>query len=152
MPVGFLQARIVRRVPWRAIALGTLLLTGCSKDTPTTPSTGTTVAPPSVTETWENTLAVGGTRFYSFPVSLNGTVNVTLSSLREGGADSAAQVSLGVGVPAGTGCSANTPTGYSAGADPQLSSTYSPGIYCVKIGDPGNLTTPAAFRIVIAHP
>ena len=124
---------------------------GCSDDTPTSPSTET-VAPPSVTETWEGTLAVGGSRFYSFSVSQNGTVNVTLTNLLENGADSATQVGLALGYPAGTGCTANTSVTVAAAVDPQVTNTYKPGVYCAKIADAGNLSIPAQFRIVIAHP
>ena len=135
------------------LAIGCLLMAGCSDESPSSPSTTPpTVAEPSITETWENTLAVGGLRFYSFPVGQNGTVNVTLASLIENNADSYAQLGLGIGLPAATGCSANTAATYSAGSDPQISTVYAPGIYCVKIQDHGNLGSPARLRIVIAHP
>ena len=135
------------------LAIGCLLMAGCSDDSPSSPSTTPPpVAAPSVTETWENTLAVGGLRFYSFNVGQNGTVNVTLASLIENNAQSSAQLGLGVGIPAATWCSANMAATYAAGPDPQLSTVYAPGIYCLKIQDPGNLGSPAQFRIVIAHP
>ena len=135
------------------LAIGCLLTAGCDDKSPSSPSpTPPTVAPPSVTEAWENTLAVGGLRFYSFSVGQNGTVNVTLESLIENNADSSAQLGLGIGFPVATGCSANAASTYSAGPDPQISTVYAPGIYCVKIQDPGNLGGPARFRVVIAHP
>jgi len=135
------------------LAIGCLLMAGCSDETPTTPSTPPpSVAAPSVTETWENTLAVGGLRFYSFSVGQNGTVNVTLAGLRENNADSSAQLGLGIGTPVATGCSANTSATYAAGSDPHISTVYAPGIYCVKVADPGNLGAVGQFRILIAHP
>lgn len=136
------------------VLLGCLLAASCSKNdtSPSTTSSTVTVAPPSVTETWQNTLAVGGSRFYSFPVSLNGTVNVTLAKLTEGGQDSEAAVGLALGFPAGTGCTANTSVTATVGTDPQVTNTYAPGIYCVKISDAGNLSGPAEFRILVAHP
>ena len=135
------------------LAVGCLLMAGCSDESPSSPSTTPPpVAAPSVTEIWENTLAVGGLRFYSFSVGQNGTVNVTLAGLTENNADSSAQLGLGVGFPAATGCTANTAATYSAGPDPQISTVYAPGIYCVKVADPGNLGSTAQFRIVIAHP
>lgn len=135
--------------------LGAWLLTGCGNDsapTTPTPTTTTTVNPPSVTEVWENSLAVGGTRFYSFTVGLNGTVNVTLERLTEGGADSTAQLNLGTGLPAGTGCNVAGTSAVSAGPEPQVSTTSAPGVYCARVSDPGNLALPASFRILIAHP
>jgi hypothetical protein len=134
-----------------ALGLACLVCVGCSDDTPP-PSAPTPIAPPSVTETWEGTLAVGGSRFYSFAVGLNGTVNVTLSNLLQDGGESATQVGLALGYPAGTGCTANTSVTVAAATDPQVTNTYLPGVYCVKIADAGNLSGPAQFRIVIAHP
>jgi hypothetical protein len=136
-----------------SLAIGCLLMAGCSDESPTTPSTTPpSVAAPSVTETWENTLAAGGRRFYSFSVGQNGTVNVTLASLLENNADSSAQLGLGIGSPVATGCSANTSATYSVGSDPQISTVYAPGIYCVQVADPGNLGSAGKFRILIAHP
>ena len=132
--------------------LGCLLLNGCSKDTPTAPTPTPTVAPPSITENWGGTLAVGGTRFYSFSVTQNGTVNVTLTSLIEGGVDSTTQLLIALGFPAGTGCTAAASVTMAAGAEPQLTNTLAPGVYCARISDPGNLSGPAVFRMVIAHP
>ena len=136
-----------------ALVLGCVLFAGCSKDTTTSPTTTTpTVAAPSITETWTGTLAVGGSRFYSFSVTHNGTVNVTLRSLIENGVDSTAQVGLALGYPAGTGCTANTSVTMAAGADPQVTNVYGAGVYCAKIADAGNLSGPAVFNLVIAHP
>jgi len=132
-----------------------LWLSACGRnDTPTSPSTQAppVINAPSVTETWENTLAMGATRFYSYSVGLNGTVNITLAALTVNDADSSAQLSLGWGTPAGTGCSVSSPTLVTAGTEPQVSTTSAPGIYCVRVSDPGNLTAPAMFRILIAHP
>lgn len=123
-------------------------------DSPTSPSPSApaVINPPSVSEVWENTLAVGATRFYSYSVALNGTVNITLASLTENGADSSAQVNIGWGTPSGTTCAVSSPSLVSAGAEPQVSTTSAPGVYCVSVSDPGNLTAPGAFRILIAHP
>lgn len=132
-----------------------LALSACGRDdSPTSPSTPTapTINPPSVTEVWENTLAMGATRFYAYSVGLNGTVNITLASLTERGVDSSAELSLGWGTPSGTGCSVSSPALVTAGAEPQVSTTSAPGVYCVRVADPGNLTAAAAFRILIAHP
>ena len=82
----------------------------------------------------------------------NGTVNVTLASLVEGGVDSTTQLLIALGFPAGTGCTAAASVTMAAGADPQLTNTLAPGVYCARISDPGNLSGPAVFRMVIAHP
>ncbi len=130
-----------------------VLGTACGDDAPaSTPTAPTTIAPPTVTEVWEATLAVGATRFYSFTVPQNGTVNITLARLTEGGADAATPVNIGTGFPAGTGCSTASTAAYSASETPAISVTQPPGVYCVKIMDAGTLTVPVAFRVLIARP
>jgi hypothetical protein len=132
----------------------TLALTAatCGGNSTTSPSPATTIASPTVTETFAGTLPVSGARFYSFVVSENGTVNVTLVSVS--GTDVASTVTLGlaIGTPSGTGCSGGTVTNAAPGTDPQVTGTYSPGRYCVNVSDAGNLAAPAAFAVTIAHP
>jgi hypothetical protein len=134
-------------------ALALAVLGGACTDTQgtTTPSTDT-VASPTTTETFSGVLQVDGSSFYSFLVTENGTVNVTLVSVS--GTDVPSTVTLGVaiGTPSGTGCSGGTVTSTSAGTDPQVTGTYSPGRYCVNVSDVGNLAAPAAFIVTIAHP
>lgn len=136
-------------------ALAAVLAAACGKDspsTPTAPTTPTTIAPPTVTEAWEATLAVGATRFYSYSVPQNGTVNITLARLTERGVDSSAQVNIGTGFPAGTGCSTASTSAYAVSETPAISTTQAPGVYCVKVIDAGTLSAPVAFRILIARP
>jgi hypothetical protein len=131
----------------------------CGADTPTSPSettttttTTTTIAEPSITEDFSGTLAVGGSNFYAFTVGTNGTVNVTLASMSGTGVPSAVWVELGIGSPAGEGCAVTSTVTGPAGASPQLTATYAPSVYCVRIRDLGNLFAPARFTITIAHP
>jgi hypothetical protein len=134
-----------------------LLVIGCGSDTPSSPSssssTSATPAPASVSETYSGTLAIGGAKFYSFTVSAYGTVNVTLGVLD--GPDIAPEttVDLGLGVPSGLGCSANvTMTVSTQTAAPQITGSYQPGIYCVRVADTtAILPEPAAFSIAIEH-
>jgi hypothetical protein len=44
-----------------------------------------------------------------------------------------------------------TSTVTAAGASPQLTGTFGPGLFCVRVYDVGNLSAPAAFRVTIAH-
>jgi hypothetical protein len=132
--------------------LGSLLLLGCGDSNPTAPSTPPTVAPPSLTENFRGALAPGASKFYSFSVGSNGTVNITLTTLTENGVDSAAQVALSLGAPAGIVCSANNTVTINAGSTPHITGTYGPGVYCAMITDVGNLSTPSTFTISIAHP
>jgi hypothetical protein len=133
------------------LVLGTLGAACGDSQSPTTPSTAT-VASPTTTETFSGTLQVGGASFYSFVVAVNGTVNVTLAS--DSGPDGASAVTLGlaIGTPSGTSCSGGSVTNALPGTDPQVTSTYSPGRYCVNVSDVGSLVGPTAFNVTIAHP
>lgn len=139
---------------WGPILMIALLSAACSDtESATAPAAAdATVASPTTTENFAGVLQVGGASFYSFVVSQNGTVNVTLVSV--GGTDvpSTVTLALGVGVPSGTGCGGTTPTNAQPGPDPQLTGTYAPGRYCVNVSDVGNLAAPAAFTVTIAHP
>lgn len=133
--------------------LAALFAAACGSESPTsTPTTPTPIAPPTVTEVWEATLAVGATRFYSYSVPQNGTINITLARVTEGGADVATPVNIGTGFPAGTGCSTAAMSPYAASESPAISTTQAPGVYCVKVTDSGTLTAPVTFRILIARP
>src|SRR5689334_3504265 len=99
---------------FRIAVMGCVLAcAACGGSSTTAPSTTTTttttadlsVASPTATETFNGTLAVGGARFYSFPVAQNGTINVTLLSISGANVPASAQVGLGIGTPAGTDCS-----------------------------------------------
>jgi hypothetical protein len=132
--------------------LGSLLFLGCGGSNPTTPSTTPAVASPSLTENFSGALPIGASRFYSFAVGSNGTVNITLTTLIENGADSAAQVALSIGTPAGLVCRPGNTVTIAAGSSPHITGTYAPGVYCAMIADVGNLSTPSTFIISIAHP
>ena len=62
-----------------------LLCVACGSDTPTSPTTSTSattsVAPATIDESYNSTLPIAGSKFYSFPVVQNGTVNIALASL-----------------------------------------------------------------------
>jgi hypothetical protein len=135
-----------------------LLAIGCNDaETPTSPSststtTTPTVAEPSVTEEFAGTVQVGSARFYSFTVEANGTVNVTLTAMGGAGVPSSVWMGLGLGVPSGEDCTATTTVNGPSGSTPQITGTYAPSVYCVRIYDIGNLYTAAQFAVTIAHP
>jgi len=130
----------------------------CSHDSTTEPSltsssSSTSGAAPTVTETFNGTLPVGGFRFYSFNIAVNGTVNVTLNSVSGTTVPTTVQLGLGIGQPAGADCSATvSQTAGSAATAPQVTGTFGPGVFCVRVSDVGNLFAPATFSITIAHP
>ena len=130
----------------------------CSHNSTTEPSntstTGTTTAAaPTVTEAFNGTLPVGGFKFYTFNIAVNGTVNVTLNKVSGAGVPATVQLGLGIGTPAGVDCSSTVSvTAASTFAAPQTTGTFGPGLFCVRVYDVGNLFTPATFAITIAHP
>jgi hypothetical protein len=144
-----------------ATILGLLIFgTACSHSSTTSPSASsstttptTTVAVPSVFEPFTGTVPVGGFRFYSFNIAANGTVNVTLNGVSGAGVPSTVQLGLGIGQPSGSDCAAtsNITAGTTATA-PQLTGTFGPGLFCVRVYDVGNLFAPANFNVTIAHP
>jgi hypothetical protein len=139
-----------------ALAFVGTISAGCSDDASTTsPSTTTTtptVAAASVTETFEGTVPVGGSSFYSFTVAENGTVNLTLASVGGAGVPSTAWMGLGLGAPSGIDCSTTSTTNTSAGSAVHLTGTYAPAVYCAKAYDIGNLVSAASVTVTIAHP
>ena len=146
-----------------ATILGLIIFgTACSHSSTTSPSatsstttpTTTAVAAPSVFEPFSGTLPVGGFRFYSFNIAANGTVNVTLNAVSGAFVPSTVQLGLGVGQPSGADCAATTNVTAAAttAATPQLTGTFGPGVFCVRVFDVGNLFAPANFNITIAHP
>lgn len=127
-----------------------MFFAACSGPDPTSPSftyTGSLSA-----ENFAGTLVLGGTGFYSFTVPREGPISMTLLDLQEDGASSAAAISLGLGVPVGTGCSASTASTVPAGSTPQIIGTYSAGVYCARVEDVGNLSVPARFTVHIVRP
>jgi hypothetical protein len=128
-----------------------LLATACGNksNSPTTPTK--TPAAPTTSERYVATIGVGGSTFYSFPVSQYGTVNVTLTAV-SGFDDSSVAIGLGLGVPSGFGCPASTTATASAGSSPQLTNVFEAGVYCVRVYDTGNLNGPLTFDVTIAHP
>lgn len=131
-----------------------LLVAGCGNNdsTPTSPTTTTPVAAPTVTDTFSGTLPVGGFRFYSFTVTENGTVNLTLTSVSGAFVPSTVMLGLGIGTPSGVDCATTATVTAAAGSAPQLTGTFSPGLYCARMYDVGNLFGPATFSMDIAHP
>ena len=139
----------------RALLLAVALLAaGCGSDSPASPSsnsTTATVAPATLTETYSSSLPIGGSKFYSFMVVQNGTVNLTLQSLGESiGTDVAIELTLGQ--PAGTGCTPKTTVTVSLDtAAPHVTGTFAPGVYCARVADVGNLPATAPFTVLIEH-
>src|SRR5262249_40096588 len=107
--------------------------------TPTGPTNSTFssfIYPSAIGAGWQN-LTVSGT---------TATVTATLVSTNPPGVT----VGLGIGV-AGvvSGCPQGVSINATSGA--QLSATVDPGTYCVKVFDPGTLTSKVEFTVTIVH-
>jgi len=145
----------------RVVFVGVLAImanVGCNGDSPTSPTdtttttTTTTIATPAYTEEWSDTVTVGGERFYSFTVTQYGTVNVSLTSVSGQYVPGTVTMGMGLGTPAAETCSTSSSISTPAGTGPQLTGTYSPGVYCVAVRDVGNLFSAARFSVTIAYP
>ena len=132
-------------------ALGAAL-TGCGggDNTSTTPTV--TVGPQTVL--FEGTIPVGGSAFYSFTVSDTGDANVMLASVTTStapGTSTSALLGLGIGTPLGTDCTETKSILAFPALQSPLVSNLTPGIYCVRIYDVGNLKSSVNFAIRIVH-
>ena len=139
-----------------SLVLTLLTSPGCSNDSPTSPTstdtTSTAAAAPAFTEEFVDTVAVTGSAFYSFTVTTYGTVNVSLTSVSGQYVPSTVTMGLGLGKPDAETCATSTSISTPAGAGPQISGVYEPGVYCVKVSDVGNLYSAASVAVTIAYP
>jgi hypothetical protein len=111
------------------------------------PPSGT---PAGGTETFASALAIQGSSSRTFTASQAGTVRLTLQSL--GGP--ATSVGLGIGIPRldGAGCVLTQSVTTGPGAGPHLTAAVAPGVYCVRVFDPGTLPGPSTFSVQIVFP
>lgn len=132
-----------------AVLVLALLAAGCGgASTPTAP----TATAFSSTELFSGSLSARGSSFYSFSVAQAGTVSLTLTTLSTSRfAPSAVAVGLGVGFPAGDGCSLSNSVNATPALTAQLVDTLQPGVHCVEIRDIGTLTGPMGFTVRIVH-
>ena len=112
---------------------------------PTTPSTDT-----PITDAFNGTLAPNGSLVFTFSVATAGSVAITLTSVSPA---TTSPLGLGVGPSSSGSCTiSNSTSGAVAAGSPQLSAMETPGAYCVKVSDPGNLTATSAVTVTVAHP
>jgi hypothetical protein len=138
-------------------ALLSICVASCdSAETPTSPTdtstTTTTAASPAFSEEFTGTFDASNATFYSFSVTQYGTVNVTLTRVGGTFVPEGLQVGLGLGTPSGTDCTTSTSITTRSGASPQITGTYQPGVYCVRVYDVGNVFGSANFAVTIAYP
>ena len=139
----------------KTIAAAGLALTMCGCGGSDLGSTTTPIldAGPT-TALFEGQLAVGGSAFYSFTVSTTGNTNVMLASVTtttSPGSESSVILGLALGTPLGTDCTITSALPASAALQSPLVGNLTPGIYCARVYDIGNLRLPVRFAIRIVH-
>jgi hypothetical protein len=136
-----------------AVAALALMASACGGNSTTSASAATVITGPS-TVLFEGKLAVGGSTFYSFTVSTAGDADVMLASVTtttSPGSESNVVLGLALGTPLGTDCTITTSLAASAALQSPLVSNLTPGVYCARVYDIGNLKVPVNFAIRIVH-
>ena len=157
----------VRLAPWAIVAA---LAAGCASQA-AAPSAPTTIAPPTVVETFTGSLIAFGTQMHTFTVAQLGEVNITLkTTLLEPTTDpdtgdpippddptAVPALTLSIGTPTttifGPACAALKSIEAKAAAAPQIIGSALAGNFCVSYADSsGALKNVVDYTIVVAHP
>lgn len=142
------------------LALGlAVAVSACGKDstTPTSASdtsvTTVLAAAASTGRLFTGTLAAGDSQFYSFSLTQDVGVLVTLASVTGTDTRDAVTTPLGVGlgVPRGTECVMGSRAVTAAALTPQLREYSKQGVHCVGVYDPGGLKAPVRFAVRIGY-
>ena len=138
-----------------AVAALALLASACGgSDSTAATATAPTVTTGAQSALFEGKLAVGGSAFYSFTVSTTGNANVMLASVTSTtspGSESNVVLGLALGTPLATDCTITSSLPASAALQSPLVNNLTPGIYCARVYDIGNLKAPVNFAIRIVH-
>ena len=103
------------------------------------------------TDTFTTNLSAGGWMSRSVRASQAGTISLRLESASP---PDNIVLGLGVGVPRsdGTGCLLTQAVSRSPGGSPQIALQADAGIFCARIYDVGNITTPITFTASVVKP
>ena len=127
-----------------AICCCALLAAACEDAAITSPSATTTDV-----NSFSSLVNPGGAASREFTLTSGGTVGVTLTATSPAGV----ALGLGIGIPRSNGsCALSAGVQATAGGAAQISVTAEAATYCAKIYDPGTLTGPTSFTIVISRP
>lgn len=148
--------RILRVIAWlMAVIAGACsepaFVSPTSPTTTTTTTTATAVAP-TVTETFNAVVPAGGYTFFSFSVTVYGTVNVTLNSVQGQFVPATVMLGVGLGTPSGEDCLTTASVTTAASTAVHVTQALNPGVYCARVYDVGNLFGPANVNVTIAYP
>jgi len=134
------------------VALLAALAVACGDDPSSTAPSSTTST--TTTVTYAGTIDVGGSRFYSFSNAAAGSVTAFLASVTSPATrlPVAVPLEIGIGVPAGTGCSTTTTQIVAPGLVPQMTVSLAAGVFCLRVADAGELRAPVSFAVRFNHP
>jgi hypothetical protein len=105
-----------------------------------------------VTETFQGTLDVSGSAYFSFIIGNPDPVSVTFASLtKPSGVAVSTPLVLGFGVPSGETCGTTFSTTTPSGLQAQYFQVAQPGTYCVIVSDAGSMTESLNFAVKIKH-
>ena len=130
-----------------------LTLSACGGSDTSTPTAASADTGPT-TQLFEGQLSVGGSAFYSFTVTTTGLANVLLASVSTTttpGTSSTVVLGLALGMPIGTDCTITNAVPTAAGLTSQMVNSLTPGTYCARVYDIGNLKSAVNFAIRIVH-
>lgn len=119
---------------------------GGGGDSPTSP---TTPAGPTTTETYTGTVGIGATATHAFPTASAGTISILLESV---GPVSTQTMGLGVGVWDGASCILALSTNAATQGIPYEAVTNALGNYCITLSDPGTFTEAITYQVRVTHP
>jgi hypothetical protein len=122
----------------------------CAGETPSSPTAVTTPTTPT-TRTWASIIGPGGAASQSMTASQAGTVTLTLNSA---GPSADVLLGFGIGVPTAerAGCGLGKSVEARPSASPALTVAVEAGNYCIKVYDPGNVTTDIQFSLTVVYP
>ena len=136
------------------LAVIAALTVACGDDESPTEPTSDDSAQAATSSTYSGTLAVGGSRFYSFTNNASGSVTAFLASVTSTDTRLPVPVPLeiGIGVPAGTDCPPTTTQILSPSLTSQMTVSLAAGIFCLRVSDAGEMKAPVDFAVRFAHP
>jgi hypothetical protein len=122
---------------------------GCSKDTPTSP----TEPVATTTVVFTGTLGVGETKLHAFTTVASGNAQATLASLTSAdGQVLITPVTLSFGQLADGVCTVTSSVSARPSLVSQLTTTVSPGTYCLSVADPGGSGSTVSYAVRVVHP
>jgi hypothetical protein len=135
------------RVTARALPLLFVFLAawGCGEESiPTTPT------PVYTTDTFTDSLAIGGTKAHTFVANTPGTATVTVVTL----APEATVFALSLGVWDGSTCKPSVASNNAQRGSVFFATVGAGGNYCMSVADVGNITAdaPMEYTIQVTHP